>query len=139
MMYINYSLEASSEHLRVLAGSALRMTGSDARSQLGHARTKKKKTVFTTGFVARIAAKVHLIDVFPRVYDDSRARLPLSLCFYGQGAATTHDLSRLPGRRRRVKSYVHVHSGRCFSESLEQILVDELMSVSYVTVIAELL
>lgn len=43
MMYINYSLEASSEHLRVLAGSALRMTGSDARSQLGHARTKKKK------------------------------------------------------------------------------------------------
>lgn len=42
MMYINYSLEASSEHLRVLAGSALRMTGSDARSQLGHARTKKK-------------------------------------------------------------------------------------------------
>lgn len=130
--------QASSEHLQVLAGCALRMTGSDARSQLGHARTKKKP-VFTTGFLARVAAKVHLIDAFPRVYDDSRARLQLSLCFYGQGAATTHDPSRLAGRRRRVKNYEHVHSGQCFSESLEQILVDELMSVSYITVIAELL
>lgn len=54
-------------------------------------------------------------------------------------SCTTHDLSRLPGRRRRVRNYVRVHSGRCFSESLEQIFVDELMSVSYVTVIAELL
>lgn len=115
------------------------MTGSDARSQLGHARTKKKP-VFTTGFVARIAVKVHLIDVFPRVYEDSTARLaPALAVLLWSRSCTTHDLSILPGRRRRVKNYVRVRSGRCFSESLEQLFVDELMSVSYVTVIAELL
>lgn len=73
------------------------------------------------------------------VYDDSTARLPLSLCFYGQGAAQHTTCQDCPGDGDVSRNYVRVHSGRCFSESLEQIFVDELMSVSYVTVIAELL
>lgn len=134
--------QASSEHLRVLAGCARRLTGSDARSQLGHARAKKKQKnnlfsqhALLPGLQPECISSSHSLVCMMT----PRARLQLALGFYGQGAATTHGPSRLAGRRRRVKNYEHVHSGRCFSESLEQILVDELMSVSYITVVAQLI
>lgn len=71
-MSINYSLEASSEHLRVLAGSALRMTGSDARSQLGHARAKK--TLFSQQALLPGLQSKYISSTYSRVY--MKTRLP---------------------------------------------------------------
>lgn len=117
MMHINYSDEASSEHLRGLAGSALRMTGSDACSQLGHARThkkKQKKPLFSQlSLLAALQRKLTHLSVC--VYDDWRARLLLAMRFFWSRSCNVWT------SRRRVMNYVHVHRGRCFSESLEQI------------------